>query len=162
MSPNGSTPNLRQEGVLHNKYGHRLSVADDAYHACDLLGFTSCSFDLSGVWHGRGSEGALGSGFRVCSSNAGVIRWRGLHVAERLSVLLCRLHFQLTFTLCVLATAASPERRRLSVSTTSKPDGSSVVGHEIFNLLKTFYVMTVEVDADGPYVQVITIICHIF
>ena len=113
------------------------------------------------MWHGRGSEGALGSGFRVCSSNAGVIRWRGLHVAERLSVLFCRLHFQLTFTLCVLATAASPEaaspgRRKLSASTTSKPSGADIVGQDVFDLLSIYFVVTVEVDADGPYVKVIT------
>ena len=113
------------------------------------------------MWHGRGGQGALGSGFRVCSSNAGIIRWRGLHVAERLPVLFCRLHCQLTFALCVLATAASPEaaspgRRKLSASTTSKPSGADIVGQDVFDLLSIYFVVTVEVDADGPYVKVIT------
>ena len=56
---------------------------------------------------------------------------------------------------CLLATAASAERRRLSATTASKPSGASLVGEEVFDLLMMYFVVTVEVDANGPYVQVI-------
>ena len=59
-------------------------------------------------------------------------------------------------TMCMRATAASPERRRLSASTTSKPSGADIVGQDVFDLLSIYFVVTVEVDADGPYVKVIT------
>ena len=57
------------------------------------------------------------------------------------------------------ATAASPERRRLSASTTSKPSASDIIDQGVYDLLKMYFVMTVEVDADGPYVKVMT--CHL-
>ena len=60
---------------------------------------------------------------------------------------------------CVCATAASttasPERRRLSASTASKPSASDIIGQGVYDVLKMYFVMTVEVDANGPFVKVI-------
>ena len=57
-------------------------------------------------------------------------------------------------TMCMRATAASPERRRLSASTTSKLSASDLIDKGVYDLLKMYFVMTVEVDANGPYVKV--------
>ena len=59
-------------------------------------------------------------------------------------------------TMCMRATAASPERRRLSASTTSKASASDLIDKGVYDLLKMYFVMTVEVDANGPYVKVMT------
>merc|ERR1712032_1798131 len=67
--------------------------------------------------------------------------------------------YLLGYTSCSLilkaSTTASPERRRLSASTASKPSASDIIGQGVYDVLKMYFVMTVEVDANGPFVKVL-------